>query len=127
MAACKRLLGGGLQAHLVSNPLLHAIFEFSPTQEQPDRLSGLEKRHYKRWGRGMPFAAISFSARGPVGSRIFSQMARKLILNPEKEITGRGGGAVVGPVFLCACPRTITRPQCCTASVPTCVCACVRG
>lgn len=47
LSAFKRLLAGGLQAHLQSNPLLHDVFSFAPSGEAPARLSYLEKRHYR--------------------------------------------------------------------------------
>jgi len=50
LAAFKRLLAGGLQHHLLVNPLLHAVFAFSPSSEAPERMSALEKRHLRRCG-----------------------------------------------------------------------------
>ena len=35
MAAFKRLFGGGIQNHLLRNPLLHQVFGISPEESQP--------------------------------------------------------------------------------------------
>ena len=45
--AFRAFLGEGFQVHLLANTLLHQIFNFRPTQEQPERLSALEKRMYR--------------------------------------------------------------------------------
>lgn len=43
----KRFLAGGFQAHMQANAVLHAVFDFAPLQERPERLSALEKRAYR--------------------------------------------------------------------------------
>jgi len=43
----RRYLGGGFQVHLQFNPLLHAVFDFQPLEERPDRLSAMEKRAFR--------------------------------------------------------------------------------
>lgn len=43
----RRFLAGGFQAHLQSNPLLHAVFGFEPLSERPGRLTALEKRAFR--------------------------------------------------------------------------------
>lgn len=50
----KHFLAGGFQAHLQSNPFLHAVFDFHPLTEAPERLSGLEKRLFRS-----PYSAVS--------------------------------------------------------------------
>jgi hypothetical protein len=43
----RRYLGSGFQVHLQFNPLLHAVFDFQPLEERPERLSAVEKRAYR--------------------------------------------------------------------------------
>jgi hypothetical protein len=38
---------GPLQAHLQTNPLLHAVFGYEPLTERPGRLTALEKRAFR--------------------------------------------------------------------------------
>lgn len=45
--AFRSFLGEGFQVHLLQNSLLHQVFNFRPTLEQPERLSALEKRMYR--------------------------------------------------------------------------------
>eukprot|EP00775_Hariotina_reticulata_P006732 gene6732-6952_t len=43
----KRFLAVGFQVHLQCNPLLHAIFGFTPLDARPERMSAQEKRLFK--------------------------------------------------------------------------------
>ncbi len=43
LAAFRRLLAGGTQAHLQRNPLLHAVLRFSPAEGATGRLGKREK------------------------------------------------------------------------------------
>ena len=43
--AFREFLGEGFQTHLLQNPFLHDVFEFSPSAEPADRLSAVEKRY----------------------------------------------------------------------------------
>ena len=45
--AFRSFLGEGFQVHLLSNPLLHQVFGFRPTEEPPERLTSLQKRMYR--------------------------------------------------------------------------------
>ncbi|KAI8467634.1 MAG: interferon-related developmental regulator family protein [Monoraphidium minutum] len=47
MGYMRRFLAGGFQAHLQSNPLLHAVFGYEPLSERPGRLTALEKRAFR--------------------------------------------------------------------------------
>ncbi len=42
--AIRAFLADGFQVHLMSNPLLHNVFGFKPTQEAPEKMSSREKR-----------------------------------------------------------------------------------
>lgn len=37
-----------LQAHMQRNELLHQVFGFTPATSRPERMSALEKRHFRR-------------------------------------------------------------------------------
>lgn len=43
----KKFLAGGFQAHLQNNPLMHAVFDFTPLTTAQEKLSALEKRAYR--------------------------------------------------------------------------------
>ncbi|WIA18984.1 hypothetical protein OEZ85_003651 [Tetradesmus obliquus] len=43
----KRFIAGGFQVHLQENPFLHNLFDFSPLEGRPDKLSQQEKRAFR--------------------------------------------------------------------------------
>lgn len=46
-AAPPQVLAGGFQAHVQSNELLHAVFDYNPATAPPEKLTALEKRLYR--------------------------------------------------------------------------------
>ncbi|KAF6258563.1 interferon-related developmental regulator-domain-containing protein [Scenedesmus sp. NREL 46B-D3] len=43
----KRFIAGGFQVHLQENPFMHNLFDFSPLDARPDKLSAQEKRAFR--------------------------------------------------------------------------------
>jgi hypothetical protein len=45
--AFRDFLGEGFQTHVLNNSLLHAVFNFRPRQEAPERMTAREKRMFR--------------------------------------------------------------------------------